>query len=197
MGMYSLGLLTKKLIESGVSLATSKTLKDILEIENERTYYRVVKDLVKDNILVNIEKNKYLITGKDVSTFEMANFLYQPSYISLETALNFWGILSQFPYEITSVTLKKSAVKKFEGKVYSYSKISSRYYGFFVKKDKALIALPEKALFDQLYLASKGLRTVNFDEYDLENVNIKKLLGICSELKANKNIMSLVGRIIG
>lgn len=89
---------------------------------------------MKDNVLVSIEKNKYLVKGKNVSTFEIANFLYQPSYISLETALNFWGILSQFPYEITSVTLKKSVVKKFDDKVYTYSKISSKYYGFLLRR---------------------------------------------------------------
>ncbi len=196
MGTYSLGLLTKRLLESGVSLATSKTLKDILEIKSERTFYRIVKDLVADDVLTKVEKNKYLIAGKKVSTFEIANFLYQPSYVSLETALNFWGVLPQFPYEVTSVTPKKSAIKSFEDKVYSYSRIAPYYYGFFVKKDNALIAIPEKAIFDQLYLASKGLRSINVDEYNLENVNPDKLFEICKKLKANKNILKLVDRFI-
>jgi predicted transcriptional regulator of viral defense system len=196
MESYSLSLLTKKLLESGLTLISSKTLKDILSIKSERTYYRIVSDFIKNGVLINIEKNKYYLTGKNIDTFEIANFLYQPSYISLETALNYWGVLSQFPFEITNVTSKKNITKKFDEKIYSYSHINSKYFGMFTKKNNMLIALPEKALFDQIYLASKGLKSINFDEYDLENINIKTFLDICRQLKADKNIMELVKKII-
>lgn len=196
MESYSLSLLTKKLLESGLTLINSKTLKDILGIKSERTYYRIVSDFIKNGVLINIEKNKYCVTGKNIDTFEIANFLYQPSYISLETALNYWGILSQFPFEITNVTSKKNITKKFDEKIYSYSHINSKYFGMFTKKNNMLIALPEKALFDQIYLASKGLKSINFDEYDLGNINVKTFLDMCRQLKADKNIMELVKKII-
>ncbi len=196
MESYSLSLLTKKLLESGFTLINSKTLKDILGIKSERTYYRIVSDFIKNGVLINIEKNKYCVTGKNIDTFEIANFLYQPSYISLETALNYWGILSQFPFEITNVTSKKNITKKFDEKIYSYSHINSKYFGMFTKKNNMLIALPEKALFDQIYLASKGLKSINFDEYDLGNINVKTFLDMCRQLKADKNIMELVKKII-
>jgi len=35
---------------------------------------------------------------------EISNQIYQPSYISLESALYSWGILSQIPYVLTCVT---------------------------------------------------------------------------------------------
>ena len=196
MESYSLSLLTKKLLESGLTLINSKTLKDILGIKSERTYYRIVSDFIKNGVLINIEKNKYCVTGKNIDTFEIANFLYQPSYISLETALNYWGILSQFPFEITNVTSKKNITKKFDEKIYSYSHINSKYFGMFTKKNNMLIALPEKALFDQIYLASKGLKSINFDEYDLGNINVKTFLDMYRQLKADKNIMELVKKII-
>ncbi len=196
MESYSLSLITKKLLESGVTLVNTKTLKDILEIKSERTYYRIVNDFTKNKVLVNIEKNKYYVTGKSVDTFEMANFLYQPSYISLETALNYWGILSQFPFETTCITSKKGVTKKFEEKTYNYSHIAPKYFGMFTKKNNVLIALPEKALFDQFYLASKGLKSINFDEYNLKSISRKTLLDICKQLKADKNIMDLVSKIV-
>ena len=43
----------------------------------------------------------------------------------------------------------------------------------YIKKNDVLIATPEKALFDQFYLASKGIKSVNIDEYDLKNINKK------------------------
>jgi len=195
MESYNLGVLTKKLLESGINLVNSKTLKEILAIKNERTFYRIVSDFIKNKILINIEKNKYCVAGKNVGSFEVANFLYQPSYISLETALNYWGILPQFPFEIGSITSKKSMTKKFDGKIYAYSHISSKYFGMFTKKDNVLIAVPEKALFDQIYLASKGIKTVNFDEYDLKNINPEIFFGICKQLKAGSNIINLAKKI--
>lgn len=196
MESYSLSLLTKKLIESELILVSSKTLRDLFGVKSERTYYRIVNDFIKNNVLIILEKNKYCIAGKNVDTFEMANFLYQPSYVSLETALNYWGVLSQFPFEITSITSKKGISKKFDEKIYNYSHIALKYFGMFTKKNNMLIALPEKALFDQIYLASKGLKAINFDEYDLKNINLKIFLDICHQLKADKNIMDLVKKII-
>lgn len=196
MESYSLSLLTKKLLESGITLISSKTLKGLLGVKSERTYYRIVNDFIKSNLLTSIEKNKYYVTGKNVDTFEIANFLYQPSYISLESALNYWGILSQFPFEITNITSKKSVTKKFDGKIYNYSHIAPKYFGMFTKNNNILIALPEKALFDQFYLASKGLKSINFDEYELKNINMKTFFEICSQLNADKNMMALVKKII-
>ena len=195
MESYNLGVLTKKLLESEINLVNSKTLKEILAVENERTFYRIVSDFINNKILISIEKNKYCIAGKNVGSFEIANFLYQPSYISLETALNYWGILPQFPFEISSVTSKKSVTKKFDGKMYAYSHISSKYFGMFTKKDNVLIAIPEKALFDQIYLTSKGIKTVNFGEYDLKNINPEIFFGICKQLKADNNIINLAKKI--
>lgn len=173
----------------------SKTLKDLLGVKSERTYYRIVNDFTNSNVLVNIEKNKYYLAGKNIDTFEIANFLYQPSYISLETALNYWGVLSQFPFEITSITSKKAVAKKFDDKIFNYSHIAAKYFGMFTKKNNVLIALPEKALFDQLYLASKGIKSANFDEYDLNHINMKSFFEICKQLNADKNIMDLIKKI--
>lgn len=195
MESYSLSLLTKKLLESGITLISSSTLRGLLGVKSERTYYRIVNDFIKNNVLVSIEKNKYCVTGKNVDTFEIANFLYQPSYISLETALNYWGVLSQFPFEITNITSKKNIVKIFNDKVYNYSHITPKYFGMFTKKNNVLVALPEKALFDQIYLASKGIKTINFNEYDLKNINFKSFFEICKQLKADSNIINLAKKI--
>jgi len=196
MGTYNLSFLTKKLLDSKLGLVSLETLKNILEIENERTLHRIVNDFIKNGILVKLEKGKYEVTSNSPDTFEIANFLYQPSYISLETALNYWGILSQFPFEVSSVTSKKTAKKIVEEKIYTYSHITSKYFGMFAKKNGSLIASPEKALFDQFYLVSKGIKVANFDEYDFDNVNKKKFLRICHQLRVEKNMMDLVKNFV-
>ncbi len=191
METYNISGLTKKLLGSRLKLFTLPTLQNLLKIENERTLFRVIETFQKNGVLTKIERNKYQITDSYVNSFEVANFLYQPSYISLETALNYWGILSQFPYEMTSITTKKTVEKEFDGVTYTYRHICPKYFGMFEKVDNALIASPEKALFDQIYLASKGLKILHMDEYDFTHINKKTFWNLCAQLHADKNIIKL------
>jgi len=175
METYSLAVLTKKIYDSGLFFFTLKTLKDILAIKKEGTLFSAVKRLTKAWILLRLEKNKYLLKDAKVSDFALANFFYQPSYISFESALNFYGILSQFPYEISSATTKKTAKKTFEGKIFTYTEIKKDLFWGYEKRDNFIIALPEKALLDQLYLSAKGYKKINLDEYELQGMRLSRL----------------------
>lgn len=175
MASYNLALLTKKLYESGFCLLTTKTLRDIFEIPNENTFFKTVNKLRQQKILTKIERNKYLLSSATVNTFELANFLYSPSYVSFESALNFHSILPQFPYEISSATLKKSKSKKWEKKVFVYYHLKKKLFFGYFKKNNFLIAYPEKALLDQLYFVAKGLKSLNLDECDFSSINKMRL----------------------
>lgn len=175
METYNLASLTKKLYQSRITFFHLKTLKDILEITNNSSLYKIIKKLLKAGIITKIEKNKYFLTDSHPNDFALANFLYYPSYISFESALNVYGILSQFPYEITSASVLKTTNKKFQNKLFSYTHIKKELFWGYEKKDNYLIALPEKALLDQLYLFAKGYKSINLDEYNLSKINIKLL----------------------
>lgn len=197
MESYSKSLMTKKVYDLGLELVTSKTLNSALGIKNTRSFFRIVQDLLDNGILTSLERDKYIVIGsKQVSSFKIANFFYQPSYISCETALNYWGVLSQFPFDITSVTPKKTITKSHHNTVYSYNHINSKYFGMFTKRDDVLIALAEKALFDQVYLVSKGIKTASFDEYDFKNINKKKFIDICCQFKIGEKILEIVKKYL-
>ncbi len=181
-----MSLLARKIFEFDSPLVHSRTLMELLEIRNRRSFFSILKRLQDDGILQRLEKDKYRILQKNVSSLQLANFLYEPSYISLETALSYWGILPQFPFEITSVTLKKTVTKSVDDIVYSYSHLSNTMYGLFTKEEEFLIATPEKSLFDQLYLVARGWRTLELDECDLSNVNKKEFLRICTMLQDDR-----------
>lgn len=195
MERYNLAFLTKRIYESKFSFFTLKTLRDILEIKKESTLFSVIKRLLKSEILIKLEKDKYLLKGEKINDFALANFIYQPSYISFESALNFYGILSQFPYEITSATTKKTAKKIFQGRIFVYTKIKKELFFGYEKKENFIIAVPEKALLDQLYLSSKGFKRINLDEYDLEDLNISRLKNYLKkypETRQFKNAINLL-----
>jgi len=172
---YNLADITNKVINSGFILFNNKTLKDIFEIEKKVTFFTALKKLIDSKILIKVERDKYLLNDKNIKTFNIANLLYSPSYISFETALNFYGILSQFPYEITSVTTKKTMNKKFNDINYSYVHMKNDLYFGYIKKDGILIADPEKAILDQIYISLKGFKKMNIDEYDFSIIKKGKL----------------------
>jgi len=174
METLNLAIQTKKIYNSKLYLFTLKTINDVLDIKKERNLYRIIDKLIKAGVLIRIEKNKYFLKETKIGDFALANFLYKDSYISFESALNFYGILSQFPYEITSGTTRKSIKKVFEGKMFTYAKIKKGLFFGYQKIEDYLIAYPEKALLDQLYLKSKGLKNISLDECDFSILKIKR-----------------------
>lgn len=87
----------------------------------------------------------------------IAGRIYKPSYISLQTALSFYGIIPEAVTDITSVSTLKTA--EFENGFgnYTYRSIKPElFFGFELKKmqdGRAVpFAKPEKALLDLLYL---------------------------------------------
>ncbi len=184
---------------SDFSLFTLKTLRDILEIKKEGTLFSVIKKLLRAGILAKIEKDKYLLKGAKINDFSLANFIYQPSYVSFESALNFYGILSQFPYEIFSATTKKTVGKNFRNKAFTYAHIKKDLFWGYEKKGDFVIAFPEKALLDQLYFTAKGYKRINLDEYDLSNVHIsrlKKYLGRYPKTRQFKSAVKMLKKYI-
>ncbi|MFH2061876.1 MAG: hypothetical protein ABIJ43_02735 [Candidatus Beckwithbacteria bacterium] len=166
----------QQIINSRKKFFTSGELRQLLEVESARTLENIIHKLIQEKVLVSLEKGKYLVLNQQASDFEIAQFLYQPSYVSFESALNYHGALSQFPMEITSVTTKKRVSKQFDDKIFSYAKIKISLFTGYYKVDDFLMAFPEKALFDQMYMIVKSLKTKEYlDEMDYSRVDVKKV----------------------
>lgn len=87
----------------------------------------------------------------------VANRIYTPSYISLHSALSFYGMIPEEVVQLTSVTTQKTA--KFENAfgTFHYQNVKTPlYFGYELKTMQngrgLLFATPEKALLDLLYL---------------------------------------------
>ena len=169
--------------DAQVKIVTLSDLKKMLDINEDNTAYKIAAKLVKEKLLQRLKKGVYASIFYPPENFEVANALYSPSYVSLETALNHYGVLSQFPYSITSVSPKKSKKLAIEGKEYEYTQISPKLYWGFKREGQILIASPEKALLDTIYLAAKGMRRIEFSELDYSNINKRKFSKMCREIK--------------
>jgi len=164
----------KLLHQKRISLFSVTDAKKIFRIKKENTLYKLLQRLEKSGIIRRIIKGKYLFVFQEVGDFDLANFLVNPSCVSLESALSFYGVLPQFPYTITSVTPLKSRKIIYQEKEYEFSHLESKYFFGFVKKDKFLIATPEKALLDEIYFIAKKLRKIHLEDLDLKIIDKKK-----------------------
>lgn len=169
------------------------TAVDFLRLfpSKKNTLYDRLKRLKKNKVIKELRKSNYLILGKKYSDFEIANRLCLPSYISLESALSFYGIITGFPYQITSVTPKKTRSVHFEEKEFIFHHIDPALFFGFEKKESFIIADLEKSLFDYLYFCFKGLRNLDLSEFDLSEINKKRLREYCRKTGNKQFISSL------
>jgi len=143
---------------------------------------------VKQNLLIKLRQGFYAfpeyLTQRDFSWY-LSNRIYKPSYVSLHTALSFYGIIPEAVTKITAVSSLKTAEFENAFGVYSYQKIRSELmFGYDLKpfgNRNILFASPEKAILDLLYLypfynSVNELEELRFDEDFMGNdLNLERL----------------------
>ncbi|WP_216647557.1 hypothetical protein [Chitinophaga sp. SYP-B3965] len=119
-----------------------------------------INTLVEKGFLTPVKKGLY-ITGPALNagqpaSFLIANHLCDPSYVSIDTALSFYGLIPERVYEISSVTTKTSREYITSVGVFSFTHLPSPYYSLGIRRlavsdgQYMLMATPEKALFDKI-----------------------------------------------
>lgn len=131
----------------------------------------VILRMVKRGELIRLKNGVYLIDNKikqgntTLIPFEqVANFLYGPSYVSMEWALSFYGMIPERVYTITSATLGRNKEYRTPVGDFAYYTLPSKCYSTGVVQKKSpdfvggfLMASPEKALADVVFKTCKNL----------------------------------------
>lgn len=116
-----------------------------------------IRLLERDQQIIRLKRGLYVcspeVTGKLLSTELIANHLYAPSYVSMASALRYYGLIPEAVYTKQSMTLKHS--KNFDTPLgrFEYTHISKEAFSVGLtsvrKEDYAfMMATPEKALCD-------------------------------------------------
>ncbi len=147
-----------------------------------------------NGMLVRLRQDWYAFPDMiNVNNFAryIAERIYRPSYISLHTALSYYGIIPEAVVAITSVSTHKTT--KFENQFaqYTYQKIKPQLFFGYEPKSIAgdfntdrrsfMLAHPEKAILDLLYLypeykTEEDMLELRFDDYFMqEDLDIKRL----------------------
>jgi hypothetical protein len=147
--------------------------------------------LLKVKALIRVKKGLYIfgpLFARNPYVVEtLANMIYGPSYVSLEWALQKYGMIPERVEEITSVTFKRT--KLFNTPIgrfsYAHRPLSAYPAGIVHQQMSAyqsyLIATPEKALVDLLIVRRGQIATrseleeVLFEDFRIEVEDVQKL----------------------
>ena len=93
-----------------------------------------INALKAEGVLASVKKGFYIAGPKSYSgrpeNALLANHLLGPSYVSMDTALSFYGLIPGRVYEITSMTTK--ATREFDTPIglFTYTHLPLPYYAF-------------------------------------------------------------------
>ncbi len=157
-----------------------QTLIDCLEgYSNPRAK---ITQLLRKGIIIRIKKGLYIFgeayRRRPYSKELLANLIYGPSYISLEYALQYYGLIPERVEAVTSVTSGRSRTFLTPAGLFTYRQIP--VYALSTGMDRIelkdgtafLIATPEKALVDKI-ISDRGasvctqIKLIDYLENDL------------------------------
>lgn len=139
--------------------------------------YSAVKRFLKEGWLVRIRRGLYLIVRNKsealfVEEFELALLIYGPSFVSLESALSYYGWIPEGVYTTTCVSTKRAKEFKTPIGMFSYKRVPEEMFYTGVERIKTekgvfFIATPWRALADFIYTRRKSWKNLSELESDL------------------------------
>ncbi len=159
----SLSILSKVHASPNGLLTELEILKWFPGSTNSR--YSKVKRLLAQGKLLHLRRGLYCLTDrmgywKKLHPFNLAQYVYGPSYISLESALSFHQLIPETVYGITSVTIKRA--REFNTPLGLFTYLHLPQENFYVEVDSIrndeqyfFMAKPWKAICDYVFCYKK------------------------------------------
>ena len=183
--------------------------------------YKSPKDkittLEQSGLLIRLKRGLFVVApmvhSQPLSKELIANHIYGPSYISLQTALSFYGLIPERVHTVCSMTTKRSSSFINPLGNFDYITVPAAYFAIGIRQEIVnnnyayLIATPEKALCDMI-VETKGLKLQsikaiqNYLEEDLrvdlsiiEHYDVD-IIYQCMELGCKKRELTLLYKLL-
>lgn len=143
---------------------TEAELETLLDATPDSRYSKV-KRLLAQGKLLRIRRGLYCLTERvgyvtKPHPFELAQFIYGPSYISFESALSFHKLIPETVYAVTSACAKRS--KEFYTPLGAFNYLHLPLENFYIEVERMtennyrfFMAKPWKAICDYVYCYKK------------------------------------------
>ena len=159
---------------------------------SEDQRFGLVKRAISNGEIIHIRRGLYCIAPKfqkeSINLYALAQHIYGPSYISLESALSWHGWIPEAVYTLTSVSFKKSKEFNTPLGMFSYTRVPQKVFYASVERltDEAgkifLIASTMKALADYVYAHKRDyvglepvVKSLRIEQEELESVTAEEL----------------------
>lgn len=137
-----------------------------------------IQRMVKKGELIPLKRGMYE-TDSTAPGFLMANAILGPSYISFEYALSYHSMIPERVITYTSATFGKNKKKEFMNSfgTFTYRDIPQEVFPYYYSRElygnrPYLIASREKALCDQLYIATPIRGIHDFEEFLFDGMRL-------------------------
>lgn|SRR3989344_1315970 len=161
----------------------------------------------KKTWVIKLRSKKYIFADYNPTNYDLyliANRLYDPSYVSLELALNHYGVIPEAVMRVTSVTTNKTLSVETKIGIFDYKSLDPRlFFGYQIITNDGTtykIASLEKAIVDYFYLNSQvaevdDIRGLRFNEEllkeKLNRLELEKIVSVFDSEALNTRISRL------
>lgn len=168
---------------------------------------------MKNGYIIKLKRGWYAFSewlqDRDATKL-IANQIMAPSYISLHYALAYYGMIPETIVQVTSVTTQKKSKHENQAGVFTYQTVNSKlFFGYQLVQTNSkgqaeryyMIATPEKALLDLLYLHPEYQTEDDFlrlrldEDYLMDDLNHERLQEYLKQWdspKLNKRVQILL-----
>jgi predicted transcriptional regulator of viral defense system len=167
----------KNFIEKNIDMPLISSRDFPLISDNPEMLRVQVHKWVEKGTLIQLKRGLYLLNVPGIKKppdFYIANKIVFPSYVSMESALSYHGLIPEAVYSIVSVTTKKTNSFNNKSGNFLYHHIKRELFRDYQKTEiegfHVNIACPEKSVADYLYF--KYTNVENFKEVRFQNIDI-------------------------
>lgn len=153
-------------------------LKRLFPNEKPESMRMQLARLAEKGEVIRIKKGLYIFAEAKIDQLSLSGLIYRPSYVSLETALNLYGLIPDIPVHVTAVTTKSTRKFTSPQGVYIYSSIEKTlFFGYEKHLDESGtsydLAFAEKALLDWIYI--RKISNLANNRIDISELDQKRL----------------------
>jgi len=195
--------LTKQLFKNAQASEFSNQDVSVLLPGSENSRQALIKRAIAQGEIIHIRRGLYCLAPeyrkKPINLFTVAQQVYGPSYVSLESALSFHGWIPEAVYACTSVCLKNSREFQTPLGLFSYTRVPQQILYTEVERQTDeyrnvfLIASPIKALADYVYVhkldwlgVTPIIQSLRVEPDDLESVSAESIESLVDNYRSQR-----------
>lgn len=142
---------------SGLRLFSPQDLRHLLNASEVSIRFLLTRAHKRGDV-AKLRRGLYALPDQLPSELVIANALLRPSYVSLHYAMAYYNLIPEAVYQVTSATTRTTRRFEVGGREFTYHHLKpgtfSGYRPERIRDQTVLIAAPEKAFLDTLYLAT-------------------------------------------